>query len=47
MRPHLPLYNELKHFNAAKIIESYWKTEFEKQMKEQNAEEILPGVKIY
>jgi len=46
MRPHLPLYNELKHFNATKIIESYWKAEHEKLLKEQNAEEILPGIKL-
>lgn len=46
MKPHLPLYNELKHFNATKIIESYRKAEFEKEQKEKNAEEILPGIKL-
>jgi len=45
MRGYLPLYNELKHFNAEKIIGTYWETEEAKRVAEENREEILPGIK--
>ena len=45
MKPYLPLYNELKHFNAEKIVSNYKNTEEAKRIAEENREEILPGIK--
>jgi hypothetical protein len=44
MSDYLPLYNELKHFNAEKIYQNYRETEQSKHKAMSNAEEILPGI---